>query len=102
MEFKDFSRFLSDYPVLFKTDLTFKDFSRKPSKFKYFSSLREPCRSLYSKQNGLEQTAPYDQSLCLHATLNESYFYSIETAAVNISRQHLLKTFANSLDPDMD
>ena len=35
-EFKDFSRLLSDFPVLFKADLIFKDFSRKPSKFKYF------------------------------------------------------------------
>ena len=32
-EFKDFSRALSDFPVLFKADLIFKDFSRKPSKF---------------------------------------------------------------------
>ena len=35
-EFKDFSRPFSDFPVLFKADLIFKDFSRKPSKFKYF------------------------------------------------------------------
>ena len=42
-EFKDFSRPLSDFPVLFKADLIFKDFSKKPSKFKYFSSLCEPC-----------------------------------------------------------
>ena len=42
-EFKDFSRPLSDFPVLFKTDLIFKVVSRKPSKFKYFSSLCEPC-----------------------------------------------------------
>ena len=33
------TRLLSDFPVLFKTDLTFKDFSRKLSNFKYFSSL---------------------------------------------------------------
>ena len=38
-EFKDFSRLMSYFPVLFKADLIFKDFSRKPSKFKYFSSL---------------------------------------------------------------
>ena len=43
VEFKDFSRLLSDFPVLFKADLIFKNFSRKPSKFKYFSSLCEPC-----------------------------------------------------------
>ena len=41
VEFSDFSRPLSDFPVLLKADLTFKDFSRKPSKFKYFSSLCE-------------------------------------------------------------
>ena len=44
-EFKDFSRLLSNFPVLFKADLFFKDFSRKPSKFKYFSSLCEPWRN---------------------------------------------------------
>ena len=43
VEFKDFSRLLSDFPVLFKADLIFKDFSRKPSYFKNFSSLCEPC-----------------------------------------------------------
>ena len=43
VEFKDFSRLLSDFTVLFKADLIFKDFSRKPSKLKYFSSLCEPC-----------------------------------------------------------
>ena len=31
---------MSDFPVLFKADLIFKDFSRK---LKYFSSLCEPC-----------------------------------------------------------
>ena len=45
-EFKAFSRLLSAFPVFFNTfsvlDLIFKDFSRKPSKFKYFSSLWEP------------------------------------------------------------
>ena len=42
VEFKDLSRLLSDFLVLFKADLIFKDFSRKPSKFKDFSSLCEP------------------------------------------------------------
>ena len=42
VEFKDFSRLSSDFPVLFKAELIFKDFSRKPSKFKYFSSLINP------------------------------------------------------------
>ena len=44
-KFKDFSNHLSDFPVLFKADLIFKDFSRKPSKSKYFSSMCEPCVS---------------------------------------------------------
>ena len=43
VEFKDFSRLLSEFPVLFKAHLIFNDFSRKPSKFKYFSSLCKPC-----------------------------------------------------------
>ena len=30
--FQGLFKFLSDFPVLFKTDLIFKDFSRKPSK----------------------------------------------------------------------
>ena len=42
VEFKDFSRLLSEFPVLFKADLIFKNFSRKLSKFRYFSSLCEP------------------------------------------------------------
>ena len=41
-KFKDFSRHLSDFPVLFRAYFIFKDFSRKPSKFKYFSSLCKP------------------------------------------------------------
>ena len=43
IEFKDFSGHLSDFPVLFKAYLIFKDFSRKPSIFKYFSRLCKPC-----------------------------------------------------------
>ena len=33
-EFKDFSKHLSGFPVLFKAYLIFKDFSRNPSKLK--------------------------------------------------------------------
>ena len=36
---------LSDFPVLFKADLIYKDFSSKPSKFKYFSSLWNPANT---------------------------------------------------------
>ena len=52
-ESKDFSRPLCDFPVFFKADLIFKDFSRKPSKFKYFSSLCEPCYSTQTDQNSI-------------------------------------------------
>ena len=38
---------LSDFPVLFKADLISKDFSRKPSEFKYFLSLCELCGLYY-------------------------------------------------------
>ena len=37
-----FFKALSDFPVLFKADIIFMDFSSQPSKFKYFSSLCEP------------------------------------------------------------
>ena len=47
VEFKDFSRLLSDFPVLFKADLIVNDFSRKPFKFKYFSSMCEPCNFMF-------------------------------------------------------
>ena len=43
VEVKDFPRFLSDLSVLFKADLIFKDFSRKPSKFQV---LFKPVRTL--------------------------------------------------------
>ena len=33
---------LSDFPVLFKADLIFKDFLRKPSKFKSFQACANP------------------------------------------------------------
>ena len=44
--FKDKSRLLSDFPVLFKADLIFNDFSRKPSKFKYFQACANPANCL--------------------------------------------------------
>ena len=46
VKFKDFTRPLRVFSVLFKTDLIFKDFSRKPSNFKYFSSPCEPCKKV--------------------------------------------------------
>ena len=43
VKFKDLLRPLSVFPVLFKANLIFKDFSRQSCIFKYFSSLCEPC-----------------------------------------------------------
>ena len=43
VKFKDFSKPLSVFQVLFKANLIFKDFSRQSCIFKYFSSLCEPC-----------------------------------------------------------
>ena len=64
MEFKDFSRHLSDFPVLFKADLIFKHFSRKPSIFKYFSSLWEPCINL-NACNLVSRKMYIDASCCV-------------------------------------
>ena len=47
------------FPVLFKVNLIFKDFSRQPWIFKYFSSLCEPCNGF---QTGFAM-------LCLYACL---------------------------------
>ena len=43
VKFKEFSRPLSVFQVLFKANFIFKDFSRQSCIFKYFSSLCEPC-----------------------------------------------------------
>ena len=46
VEFKDFLRLFSGFPVLFKADLIFKDLSRKAPNFKYFSSLCQPWSAI--------------------------------------------------------
>ena len=43
VKFKDFSRPLSVFQVLFKANFIFKNFSRQSCIFKYFSGLCEPC-----------------------------------------------------------
>ena len=43
VKFKYFSRSMVSFQGLFKTNFVFKDFSRLPFIFKYFSSLCEPC-----------------------------------------------------------
>ena len=46
-------RLLSDFPVLFKADLIFKDFSRKPSKFKYFFKTVRTLKTLFYQLSNL-------------------------------------------------
>ena len=41
-KFRDFSRPLSDFPVLFKADLIFKDFSRIPLNSSTFHACANP------------------------------------------------------------
>ena len=43
VKFKYFSRSMDSFQGVFKTNFVFKDFSRLPFIFKYFSSLGEPC-----------------------------------------------------------
>ena len=52
-EFKDFSRLLSDFPVLFKADLIFKDFQESTLNSSTFQACANPGVS-YS-------TEPYDE-----------------------------------------
>ena len=59
---------LRDFPVLFKADLIFKDSSRKPSKFKYFSHLCESCNP--SEEPACETYTHYDNSNLIWHTVS--------------------------------
>ena len=51
-----------DFPVLFKAGLIFKDFSRKPSKFKYFQACVDPgVDIIMSKYNTPKKIIKYNQ-----------------------------------------
>ena len=52
VKFKDFSRPLSVFQVLFKANLIFKDFSKQSCIFKYFSSLPKPCVVIWGGGRG--------------------------------------------------
>ena len=43
VEFKDFSRLLSDFPLLFKADLIFKDFQKNPLNSSTFQAYANPA-----------------------------------------------------------
>ena len=57
--FKDFSKLLSDFPVLFKADLIFKDFQESPLNSSTFQALRTLYNHFFF-QNRVEK-----ESLCL-------------------------------------
>ena len=69
VELKDFSRLFGGFLVLFKADLIFKVFSRKPSKSKYFSSLCEPWFSTENFASFLRE-----QKIVLLCTLIAYFF----------------------------
>ena len=56
VKFKDFSRPLSVFQVLFKAFFIFKDFSRQSCIFKYFSMLCEPCAKFVQRVSILNLT----------------------------------------------
>ena len=56
VKFKDFSRPLTDFQVLFKANFIFNDFSIQPCIFKYFSRLCEPCLILVMQQYSILPT----------------------------------------------
>ena len=47
-EFNDFSRPLSDFPVLFKADLIFKDFQESPLNSSTFQACANPDHMTYA------------------------------------------------------
>ena len=50
VEFKVFSRLLSDFPVLFKADLIFKDFKKNPLNSSTFQACAYPVDQCYTFQ----------------------------------------------------
>ena len=82
VNFKDFTRLLSDFPVLFMVDVFLKDFSRKPSKFKYFSSLCEHCIRPQKKK-------------CI--ITNQFSFIPTKTYVVGTQKNHLIEMILLSI-----
>ena len=52
VEFKDFSRHMSDFPVLFKADLVFKDFQESHLNSSTFQACANPAADNLCKQFG--------------------------------------------------
>ena len=64
VKFKDFSKPLSVFQVLFKVNLIFKEFSRQSCIFKYFSSLCEPCFIKVQVWSSIDGKLAFVQSTC--------------------------------------
>ena len=77
-KFKDFSRPLSVFQILFKANLIFKDFSRQSCIFKYFSSLREPC--IHVKCPGTEYICDWERENSFHSVPASKFFFPIKPA----------------------
>ena len=71
VKFKDFSRPLSFFQVLFKQIL----FSRQSCIFKYFSSLCEPCSSLVSLFY-----------VCYDSYVSQQFFCHVETGLPGLNQ----------------
>ena len=99
--------------MLLKADLIFKDFSRKPSKFKYFSSLWNPvfgvttlwhCHFKLGVKADLKITPhcnsniSYLSLVLLDLDIHVSYFKE-EWIYLDQAKQEI-KTFENGVDPD--
>ena len=73
---------MSDFQVIFKAYLIFKDFSRKPSIFKYFSSLSEPCSStgplMYTDNKNKQLQPSSETQFFLLLCVLEPLFFNIK------------------------
>ena len=80
----DFSRLLSDFPVLFNADLIFKYFSRKPSKFKFFSSLCKPWTRSEDVKHGIWSGSVLFSYKMYFSNLNEIETYQIQNGYIQL------------------
>ena len=65
VEFKDFSRFLIDFPVLFKADLIFKTFQESPLNSCTFQVCGNPDTGFLKIQTGSFELGSFQQKLIL-------------------------------------
>ena len=87
VKFKDFSRPLSVFQVLFKANFIFKDFSRQPCIFKYFTSLCKPGVKVLAK---LHVSTDWSESLFLPPPLLSGPGELLKATSMGISCAILL------------